>query len=376
MDRRAFGLAGFAFALAPPGMARTQALAPVIPFEIDRETTGQGFIRLSDVNLAGSQGAAMLDSGAEYCSLSAQLAAAAGLTEARRIPLITFRGRVNAALSRPADIGISPTFATTAPILIMPGEIEWPTGRLISTSIFPHLTLDFDRSVIDLGGGLDFTRPVGGKRDGLFFVDTPGARRSHRWLLDTGTISTSVTEAALADLSAAAGTRVEVRQNRRTGGLETVNGVCRISGLGSGPLALSPLVANVVHEREMPVRGFSGILGLTAISAYNWRLDNQNRSVAAQPRRNPPSDFPIVGFYAWHEGEVATISGLIEQGAAERAGVQLGDRLLSLNGQRPGGNAMADYIRVGRCACSDTYVFEIERDGQRLTLSAPQQSIF
>lgn len=318
----------------------------------------------------------MLDSGAEYCSLSARNAAAAGLTEARRIPLDTFRGRVNASLSRPADIAIPPTFATTAPILIMPGEIEWPTGRLISTSIFPGLTLDFDRSVIDLADGQDLTILAGGMREGVFFVEIAGARRSHRLILDTGKTGSVVSEAALADLSAAGSTRTELRRNRRASGLETVNGVCRISGLRSGPLTLSPLVANVVEAREIPVRGFAGVLGLTAISAYNWRLDNRNRSVAARPRLTPPGDFPIVGFYAWHEGERATVTGLIEQGAAERAGVQLGDRVLSLNGHRPGGDSMADYVRTGRCACSDTYVFEIERDGLRHTLSAPQQSIF
>jgi len=238
------------------------------------------------------------------------------------------------------------------------------------------LTLDFDRSVIDLADGLDLAVLAGGKREGVFFVEIAGAKGSHRWILDTGKTSSIVSDAALADLSAAGRARVELRRNRRADGLETVNGVCRISGLRSGPLALSPLVANVVQAREIPVRGFVGVLGLTAISAYNWRLDNQNRSVAARPRLTPPSDFPIVGFYAWHDGERATVTGLIEQGAAERAGVQLGDRVLSLNGQRPGGNSMADYVRTGKCACSDTYVFEIERDGLRHTLSAPQQSIF
>ncbi len=141
-------------------------------------------------------------------------------------------------------------------------------------------------------------------------------------------------------------------------------------------MALRPLVSWVVKPHEIPGLGYSGVLGLEDIALYNWRLDYKNRRVAAKPRTVNRPNVPLVGYTAFHKDGHITVTGLIEQGAADRAGVQLGDRILSLNGHHPGTFLQDDYFNTLLCACSDAYVFEIERDGMKLILIAPQKSIF
>ncbi|WP_339933815.1 hypothetical protein [uncultured Brevundimonas sp.] len=363
------------------GQARSQTVdnrvQPAIHFELESQPSGLTYIHLGDVSIGGSRGDAVFDTGAEYSSLTAAASREAVLVVARSIPLRTFNGRVRADLSRPAEIIMQGEYRTSGAVLTLPDEIDWPTGRLVSAAAFPAFSIDFDRQNIIVGhASLALKRLEGGKREGVYFVEVRGRRHIHRFIIDSGATGSRMTAEAMSDLSELPGVTRTVRSYLSADGPGLERGIVAMSGLPSGDQRLPAMVFQIVEADAVPIGGFSGLIGLRNMQALNWHFDGASGTVSAAVRSVWVDGYPVVGFYARHTQETVTVTGLIEGGAAARADVRIGDRIVSLNGLQPFGDSYQAYLETGNCACSDAYVFVVVRDGQTLSLGAEQADLF
>ena len=139
----------------------------------------------------------------------------------------------------------------------------------------------------------------------------------------------------------------------------------------------------IVAIQDEPVRAWDDInLKLVAMIGHDGVLEIEARPAASNSprtyalqvddflvRQNPPQPFETLGFTPWRPQMPAVIGQVLEGEAAAQAGIQAGDKVLSVN-DRPVDDWMA-FVSVIRSSAGETLSLVVEREGrqQRLTLT-------
>jgi len=139
----------------------------------------------------------------------------------------------------------------------------------------------------------------------------------------------------------------------------------------------------IVAIQGESVRAWDEInLKLVALIGYDGRLEIDARPEGAErvrtyglevdnflARQNPPQPFGTLGFEPWRPDMPAVLGQVLEGEAAAQAGLQVGDRIVEVNGT-PISDWM-DFVNIVRVSAGEELSLKIERDGdqQLLTLT-------
>lgn len=137
----------------------------------------------------------------------------------------------------------------------------------------------------------------------------------------------------------------------------------------------------IVAIQDEPVRAWDEInLKLVAMIGHDGVLEIEARPAASSSprtyaltvddflvRQNPPQPFETLGFTPWRPLMPAVIGQVLEGEAAAQAGIQVGDKVLSVN-DRPVDDWMA-FVSVIRSSAGETLSLVVEREGRQQTLT-------
>ena len=135
------------------------------------------------------------------------------------------------------------------------------------------------------------------------------------------------------------------------GGAST-NYAARARSFELGSLPPQRPVARLALDRAgaFSSRSEAGNIGQSVLSRYNITFDYRRQQMILEPRANPPPrDFPRGGFGATkNAAEHFTVNAVISGGPAAAAGMQVGDRILAVDGigaDAIGGDELGDKLR-------------------------------
>ncbi|MGS2742678.1 RIP metalloprotease RseP [Halomonas sp. LS-001] len=137
----------------------------------------------------------------------------------------------------------------------------------------------------------------------------------------------------------------------------------------------------IVAIQNEPVRAWDEInLKLVAMIGHDGVLEIEARPTASSSprtyalqvddflvRQNPPQPFETLGFTPWRPQMPALIGQVLAGEAADQAGLQVGDKVISVN-DRPVDDWMA-FVSVIRSSAGETLSLVVERDGRQQTLT-------
>lgn len=354
MDRRSFLATGLLWGWASTSSGQTQGA--------DLTLTGPRAL-LSAAHLSGQSVKAAFDTGARISSISESLARRIGVVGDRDLRLNTTRGELRVKTTPTVNVDI-PGFPTPAGRwAIIPDAMQPGADCVIGAAALDQFTLAFSRgkvfpvTSVDDGVALDIRRapvPIGNFRadgDPFTLVIDSGA--------DLSWIDASVAESIIAEGGVAV-----LRYLTPTG--PSIRAI-RIPVLTCGDAQFRDVLFRVrsggspISSRRVSLGGF---FGLDAMRLRDWSFSGAHSRVRVSAGVGGRQTWVGLGIDFRTDGrDPGRVLGLAENGPAMRAGLRLGDRIVTLGGVRLTSTDQDAMAKVASCGCLETISAVFERDG-------------
>lgn len=366
MNRRTFS------SILVAAVAVSTAKASVQPSSLAfRVRSGQ--ILLDDVQIAGSLGTAVFDTGAAFNSVASTLAGTYNLSGGRRQRLNTFQGQMFATLYPSVPFAVQGIQFQSSRLLVLPDGVDWNHGRIVAASAFEEYAIDFARSQIQLSGPFMQGEGAAGRYSRAMHSLKVGRARATHLLIDTGSYESKITPSTLARLQDE-GERVEkiVWETTENG---TAPALVRFDTLSSGETALRRPVFEISDNAAIGRSRHQGILGVENMEPYNWTFNRSTKPLDFAANGALMRVVFTPGMTTIHDAESARITKIILDGPAMRAGLQLGDRLIALNETPVGTENIDHYMDLVTSRSPRILAFDVERGGRRFKAAFQSEEI-
>lgn len=355
MHRRDF-IAGAAAASATPAFG-SQGLGGAATEVI------QNKIHLVEARLQGAPVRAIVDTGARVSTVSESLAARLGIeaTGSRRVN--TVHGEMRIRIARGLILDVPGLAYRTGRWAIMPDNMQPGLDCVVETGALGDFNLSFSTRTLSYGLKAEHASLLRMRRSSIPLADFTADNQTLTMALDTGAdiswVDPSVARSLLDQPGAVASNFM------------TVDGpvlrAVRIPRIMSGDAEFRDVLLRVrERDRNLRIQGsrVAGLLGANVMRFYDWSFSrnyHQVRRGIALPGRTEWIGLGVD--FRTDENDPGRIVALAIGGPAERAGLSVGDRILTVDGITADPSGDAAMLEAGVCDCVETVALRYVRAG-------------
>lgn len=324
MQRREFLLSGLAVSILP-GDARL----PLSNFSVEKSR-----VILAGARVGGRAASVALDTGASASSVSTLFTSLIGMDRAGSIAVHTSAGRIQRPWGR-ADFELTGGVIQPRRVLIMPNELQQGVDAVLGTSELGAFDLEFSSGEIRQGDEAPLSHGLNVNRGVLPIASFESGGAAVRLLIDSGAPVSSISEEGARRLARAPDAALlfyETSEGEQLRGL-------KLPRVVSGGVEFTDLILRVRGgQPSLRTRSgeIDGLLGVDAMLQFDWRFFSRRKQISVNSGRAAPQAWIGMGVdFRSDRTDPGRVLGLARQGPAERVGLKIGDRLISVNGVAP-----------------------------------------
>ncbi len=327
--------------------------------------------------LGGRPVAAIVDTGATMSLVRADLAAALGLDHRRQATFRSEHGPVTADLVGPAHLSIGERTLTLREAIVITGSILGETGvdveLVIGQDVLSTATIEIDFPYRCLclratgwcpePGFVAVPLEIDDARRLVIPLDLPGVGRV------PGIVDLGNNAALMMDAGFARRHRLTAGVATSSGLFATLGGVCETLAfslpafsIGGLPVLDVPVDALASWSSPQPIN-----IGMDVLRRFHLVLDLAKAGVALRPIACVEFDREMSGVLVAHRGSHLEIMHVARGSPAESIGLQRGEHIISIDGQRVNTTYFAGDLWRWRYGPSDKQV-TIETENSKSTL--------
>lgn len=362
MDRRSFLAAACAASATPAFSAESVGAA--------RTAIIENKVHLVGARLQGAPVRAIVDTGARVSTLSESLAVRLGVEGSGSRRVNTVHGEFRVRMARNLRLEVPGLSYRTGRWAIMPDAYQPGLDCVVETGALGDFTLTFSDQTLSYGLRLGQSTPMQVRRSPIPVADFIAGGRTLTMVLDTGADVSWIDPSVARELVAQPGVTAATFMTSDGPTLRAV----RIPRMVCGDSEFRDVLLRVRQaDRLLNVRGtrVAGLLGTNVMRFYDWSLSQGYREVRrAPPLPGRPEWIGLGVDFRVDAQNPGRIVGLATDGPAARAGLSVGDRILTLNGVAadPAGDVVMR--ETGTCDCIETVAVRYQRAGSAQVDSA------
>ena len=319
--------------------------------------------------IAGSAVRAVLDTAAGISTISEGLAGRLGLTGDGSLRINTIGGPRRAPTIRDVGLHIPGLAFSPRRWAIMPDSLQPDIDCVLGTTSLDRFALRFSRSSLMVNGTIPDGTALRIHRARVPLAEFELEGQRFVMVIDTGATASSIFDSEATRLASIAG--VGTARFTTTGG--SALRALRIPRLTSGDAVIHNALLRVrPGSSTLRVSGrlVSGLIGLDLIQHYDWVFSPKGARVSLTSWSGGAPTWIGMGIDFRTDGtDPGRVVGLADHGPAVAAGVQLGDRIVTLGDVAPLPQNQSAIDAIATCGCSERIQITVERDNRLLSLS-------